>query len=64
MPIVKFKSLKPGDKFRSAKQGVVTVIKLIRIHQTPEGEMYRFETDAPSGFICAKADMKIMKVNS
>lgn len=63
MPRIRFKQLKPGDKFRSARQGVVTVIKLIRVHQTPEGEMYRFETDAPSGFICAHADMPIMKVN-
>jgi hypothetical protein len=63
MPRIKFKDLKPGDQFRSARQGVVTVIKLIRIHKTSAGDMYRFETDAPSGYICAAADMPIMKVN-
>lgn len=63
MARIKFKNLQPGDRFRSARQGVVTVIQLIRIHKTPAGDMYRYETDAPSGFICAYGEMPITKVN-
>lgn len=63
MTKIKFKDLRPGDRFVTSRQGEATVIKLIRIHRTPLGDRYRFETTAPSSQITGPAEMLVRKVN-